>query len=762
MTHGPHSLLRLYAHSTPGAPETWQGLGAHLAETANLAASFARSFDAGDWGDFCGRFHDVGKASQAFQKRLCGGKSVDHATAGGQLAFDLLAELGDFGASLAAFAIMGHHGGLPDGGVIGAHGGITLRDRRERKVEDYSRWPEALPGEPIRPQTLPFQITDAPQNERGFASAFFIRMLFSCLVDADWLDTERFCDPERFARRPRRPLLKDMYREFSAFARNTLAANNKGNEAIFACRQEILDLCQRAGQKPRGCFTLAVPTGGGKTFSSLAFALKHALSHGHDKIIYVIPFVSIIEQNAAAFRKALGPLGQEAVLEHHSSVTEPATEQATDADRATDLRLATENWDAALIVTTAVQFFESLFARQPSRCRKLHNIANSVIILDEAQMLPTELLNPCVMALRELARGYGASLVLCTATQPALFRTDNLYAGFEPGEVTDIITPERLPAIFELFKRVDIEQAGTLSLEAVAEMLAGRHQCLAIVNTRGRCRELYEILGQDEGNFHLSALMYPAHRRRKLEEIHARLKEGKACRVVSTSLVEAGVDIDFPLVLREQTGLDSVAQAAGRCNREGLLAKNGRVIVFSIQGAPPGMPFLRRRARAAASVGGKFDDPLCPAAIEAYFTRLYKLESLDEPGILGMLKGAMTDELLRKAPAMPFSAVAEAFRFIENTMEPVVVECDEALPLLARLEEKPDSEERPGRDERRHILRQLQNFTVQVYKNMLPRLALREIRPYGLKVLCGATGYSEDMGLVSDNPEFREAERNIL
>jgi CRISPR-associated endonuclease/helicase Cas3 len=723
---------------------------------AEKSAEFAQAFGAGEWGKFVGYLHDVGKASADFQAMLEDNKKrkVDHSTAGGQLAFQLFKEAGEFAPALAAFPVMGHHGGLPDGGRVRTVTG-SLFERRLRVVPDFSRWKEALPRSFAPPRELPRQITEADAEERGFATAFFVRMLFSCLTDADWLDTERFCDPRRFASRPEPVRLDWLLNEFDVYLQKMSAKKGK-NPDISALRNEILEHCRQAAKKTPGCFSLTVPTGGGKTFSSLAFALEHALEYGLSRISYVIPFTSIIEQNAAEFRKAFGQLGERAVLEHHSAY--PATDdEVSSAGEAANLRLATENWDTSLIVTTAVQFFESLFASRPAKCRKLHNIANSVIILDEAQMLPPELLQPCVLALRELVRGYGASVVLCTATQPALTATENLSAGFAAGDIREIIPEDRLPEIFSAFKRVSISYAGKLSDAGLAEKLLAEKQVLAIVNTRARARELFASLGVQDGHYHLSALMHPRHRSRKLDSIRERLDSGGICRVVSTSLVEAGVDIDFPVIFREESGLDSVAQAAGRCNREALLPE-GKVTVFTPEGGLPKAPFFNRRATAAAWARGCFADLLSPEAVQAYFSRLYTLENLDAPGILAQLEEAVGDEndALLDFPSIPFRKVEAGFRFIREDTVPLVIEDDFALPLLASLETADD------REAAREILRRLQSCTVQVHKSVLSRLSIRYVHKYGLAVLSGATGYSEDVGLVLDDPYFREKERNIF
>ena len=370
-------------------------------------------------------------------------------------------------------------------------------------------------------------------------------------------------------------------------------------------------------------FSLTVPTGGGKTLTSLAFALDHAIAHGLDRIVYVIPYTSIIEQTAQVFRDAVGEDGD--VLEHHSAVEWDPKGAEQDDDEGREglkkLRRDAENWDARIIVTTSVQFFESLFAARTSACRKLHNLAKSVIILDEAQTLPLPLLRPCMAAIETLAAGYRASVVLCTATQPALNKQDGFDKGFE--NVRELAPdPQHL---YMQLKRVRVEIAPEpLNDETLAAQLRSQNQVLCIVNSRAHARDLFGQIKDAPGARHLSTLMCPLHRRAALAKIRQDLKDGKPVRLIATSLIEAGVDVDFPTVWRAMTGLDSIAQAAGRCNREGYMAK-GIVHVFrpdDVDGrkTPPAMEQLAAATRQALWVHG--DEPLGLAA-RAYFSLVY-------------------------------------------------------------------------------------------------------------------------------------------
>ncbi len=495
-------MTRYYAHSLAGRPEEhWQPLEEHLHNTAELAAEFARHFSAAELGRLCGRWHDLGKFTPEFQRRLRGGRAhVDHKTHGARQAVEACGpQLG----MLLAYVLAGHHGGLPDGKAVPPSDLKSLLQPEGRpRLRDVP--PQLLSAPRLEPPPL-----RACPERLGFQVAFFIRMLYSALVDADFLDTERFMDPERFALRRPGPTLESLRETLRAHLAD-VCREAKATE-VNARRREILDACLAAADWEPGLFSLSVPTGGGKTLSSLAFALEHARRYGLRRVIYVIPYTSIIEQNARVFRKILGA---EAVLEHHSNFfPETRSEAEEDTDAYKRARLCAENWDAPLVVTTNVQFFESLFANKSSRCRKLHNLAKSVIILDEAQMLPLPYLRPCLEALEELRRPlYGASVVFCTATQPNLSREDFQFGLPNVREIMP--DPAGLAVAFE---RVRLTDCGTLDESDLAERLAGHEQVLCVVNTRKRAASLFQLLRGLPGIRHLSARMCPRHRRQVLE-----------------------------------------------------------------------------------------------------------------------------------------------------------------------------------------------------------------------------------------------------
>jgi CRISPR-associated endonuclease/helicase Cas3 len=722
--------MKFYAHSLEGEPpERWQPLEEHLRNVAEMAAEFASSFGATSWGHCVGLLHDSGKASKQFLRRLAGESlKVDHSTFGARLAWDNGGRLGP----LMSYVIAGHHGGLPDGGEQESQ--LHYRLNNDKVMSGI----EALPGLGVSCDlTLPFKLSP---ELAGFSLSFFVRLLFSCLVDADFLDTERFCSPTKtLARRCDAP------KENLPFLREKLGVHmewlvrQSEETPVNLLRQEILAQCRNKATLSQRIFSLTVPTGGGKTLSSMTFALEHAIRHGLRRVIYAIPFTSIIEQNAKIFREIFG---SEHILEHHCNYRE----RDEDGEEYNRWRtLAVENWDAPIVVTTNVMFFESLFSNKPSRCRKLHNIARSVIVLDEAQAIPTQYLEPCLAALRELVVHYGCSIVLCTATQPAL---DDKKLRTALPTIEEIIAD---PAgLYEKLHRTKVELVGRQPDAELAERLSVERQVLCIVSTKPQAKALFERLGAEDGVFHLSTNMYPIHRRRVLDLIRQRLKEGAICRVVSTSLVEAGVDLDFPVVFRAMAGLDSIAQAAGRCNREGkLVDKNGklimgRVVVFEPE-KPPRMPWLTRCAGRAGEVLRNLPskaDPLALEAMRQYFELLYDVQELDAAQILRLLNPRPVSKEL----SFPFREAAQSFRFIEEENIGVIIPIEpeaEKLVSALRFSESP-----------RAAIRKLQQYSVAVRQRELAALieagAIETIYDR-FPILRNLAAYRDDIGLCVDD-----------
>ena len=759
--------LSYYAHSAQDKLgnllpyEHWQTLQSHSVNVGEMAAEFARVFGAQEIACQTGQLHDLGKYSEAFNRRLHGGPPVDHATAGAKIAVE---RWGNVIGKLMAFCIAGHHAGLANG----SGEGDNRRTLKQRLALQFGADIPALDNlwqqEIKLPQNLSAPPLKADAHHPFFSYAFFTRMLYSCLVDADYLDTEAFYLnlENKAAERGGYPKLNALQHNFNqfinAFRRRIAQAPEqteaeKRNAALNRLRSEILDYAVEQAVQPQGLFTLTVPTGGGKTFTSMAFALEHAKWHGMRRVIYVIPFTSIIEQNAAEFRKAFGELGELAVLEHHSTFDDGELQDDTTKDK---LRLASENWGAPIVVTTAVQFFESLFADRSSRCRKLHNIAGSVIILDEAQMLPLNPLLPIMQAIKELAQNYRCSIVMCTATQPAVQAENGFYRGFE--NVREIAP--KPTALFDKLRRTTVQHIGTQTDADLLAKLAEHPQMLVIVNNRRHARSLYDQAKHLDGTFHLTTLMCAKHRSQKLDEIRGRLKNGEPCRVIATSLIEAGVDVDFPLVMRAEAGLDSVAQAAGRCNREGKRpSENSFVWIFAPEEQWKAPPELATQAAVMRLTADSFsDDLLSTQAVAAYFAELYQLKGseLDNKKILKMHND--TGQSLD----FPFQTIADKFRMIESHMHPLIIPFDgEAENLISSLHHA---------DHIGGLLRKLQPYTVQIPEKALAALyKAGRIEPineqnFGKQfyTLIGLDLYDDVAGLSWDNPYFLQEENSIL
>jgi CRISPR-associated endonuclease/helicase Cas3 len=739
-------VSRYFAHSLPNRPiEEWEPLDDHLKAVSELAGKFADGFGAADWGRVLGLWHDLGKYSAAFQAFLLQANAidahmeqqpgrVDHSTAGAQHATAAMEPWG----RLLAYPIAGHHAGLCD-----SAGGISsLANRLVKTIEAF----DAAPASLIQVESLPqpgLSIDTKDEARASFQLSLFVRMLFSCLVDADFLATESFMNPEQAKHRPRARRQIDNMAIALAQHLARLAAGGADNE-VGRRRQQVLAACRAAVDQPPGLFTLTVPTGGGKTLASLAFALAHSQHHALDRVIYAIPFTSIIEQTADVFRNVFARLGDNVVLEHHSNV------DPDDPKRETRLsRLATENWDAPLVVSTNVQLFESLFAARTSQCRKLHNLAGSVIILDEAQTIPVELLQPCLAVLRELVADYHCSIILCTATQPALSRRNGFLIGFE--NVREIIPDPG--SLYQAMKRVEVQQIGALTDQQIVDRMMIEESFLCIVNTRPHAAKLFgQLRARTEdtaGLFHLSTHLCGQHRAELLAKIRQRLCAGKLCRVVSTQLIEAGVDVDFPVVYRALSGLDSIAQAAGRCNREGILSK-GAVYVFDpvdvrLQG------YLASVASSAAEVAPDFADLLDPAAVTRYFELHYwkHADRWDKRDVMRCFPKPAQNF------AFDFRTASERFRMIDDAGKSVFVPYDlKSARLIEQLRQEGPS---------RWLLRRLQRYTVSVYEPIYRQMLGNDIEelPGEYAVLINPDIYDKHLGLRVDRIGYHEPETLI-
>lgn len=740
--------LKFYAHSGNNEDKSdWQMLSNHLRSVGSIAKNNARFFRAETLSELAGLMHDLGKYTMGFQKRLEGGPRVDHATAGAQVALQKWGNLG----KLVAYVVAGHHAGLANG-VDEGKGRSTLAQRLKMDISKLNEiWEKEieLPESIEPPKLIP------SKNQEGFQAAFLIRMIFSCLVDADYIDTELFysnLEGKEVARGYKYSLeilQESLNRYFGELRAKLLVSTSEVNSQ----RDNILHTVREKSNLSPGLFSLSVPTGGGKTLASMAFSLDHAIKHNLRRIIYVIPFTSIVEQNAGVFRDVFKDIGQDVVLEHHSSFDD---EKIAFRDETKDkLKLAMENWDAPIVVTTAVQFFESLFADRTSKCRKLHNITGSVIILDEAQMLPLNLLRPTMAAIDELARNYNCSIVLCTATQPALKQSDHFYKGFK--SVRELAPDPVL--LSKRFERVSVRHLGVMDDNQIIDEVKERRQALVIVNNRRHARVLCDLLGDGEGHHHLTTLMCAKHRAEIMRAVREDLKQNRVCRVISTSLIEAGVDVDFPTVMRAEAGLDSIAQAAGRCNREGLRPKElSEVLIFqSPEWKAP--PELDQFAASMRHISRRFEDELLSLeAIKAYFQDVYwrKGEELDAKKILKRHKDHYQNL------SFPFQNIARDYRIIENHMVPVVVSYDgEAEKWVKRLRYA----ERLG-----EIPRRLQPYLVQIPRSAVNSLvSVGSIETIGeerfgdqFKLLINNDLYDQRAGLKWDDPAYLKVESTVI
>lgn len=730
-TRSPEQSAKRYlAHVRQNADGSFfiHDLEEHLRGVARLSQEFASTFASADWGSLAGLWHDLGKYSPAFQGYIAkgsgfdpdahieGGKGrVNHSSAGALHAVETLGGKG----RLLAYLIAGHHAGLPDW-----HSDENALSSLSQRLEDRQHLQAisavAIPEDVLSPAIIPA----AKPLGGAVGLPLWLRMLFSCLVDADFLDTEKFMVGAEA--QPRGSFLPIIQLLVKFDERMRIVAAEATPTPVNRVRAEVLRQCRDRASDPQGIFSLTVPTGGGKTLSSLAFALTHAVRYQKQRIIYVIPYTSIIEQTAAVFRDIFG----DNLVEHHSNL-DPEKETAKS-------RLATENWDASIIVTTNVQFFESLFAARTSSCRKLHHIVNSVVVLDEAQLLNHEFLEPIMDTINLLSRHYGVTFVLSTATQPALNSREGFGWKFRGlNDVREIMTDP--DALYRDLTRVVVEMPSDFhdrrSWEEIATELAVHESVLAVVNTRRDCRELHELM--PEGTIHLSAGMCGEHRSQVIAAIRERLEKKVPTRVVSTQLVEAGVDIDFPVVYRALSGLDSIAQAAGRCNREGKLDR-GKVVVFvPPKSSPPGT--LRRAEQTTVSLlSGSTSDPMARGLFTRYFEHFYmKADSLDKHGINDLLGKDARDLKIQ------FRTAAEKFKLIDDVeSQAILVWYGESQALIGKL--KRDGPER-------WLMRKLQRYSVNLPRRVVSKLVadgeVSEVYP-GIFAQAVSTLYNDKIGVM--------------
>lgn len=710
----------------------------HQRGVAELAAEFSRRFGLPTWGHVLGMLHDKGKERNAFQQyiRMVNGMPLadfehyeehNHAFVGGVLAIDLL---GKNVLNLIANQIISHHTGL--------HDYIDVENVLERRPLPLEISKEDIC---IDRGLLVKELRNAPFTRLSVEMKHFhhlSRMLFSCLVDADRLDTERFMNVESWRKRGSASTLTDLLPKLESFLQKLQSGSD--DTEVNSIRRKVMERCGETSSGDKGFYSLTVPTGGGKTLSSLLWAMKHAVHHSMRRIIIAIPYTSIIVQTAGILKSIFG---EENVLEHHSGFN---PEEIIDEEVREKAILAAENWDYPIIVTTNVQLFESMFSNRPSVCRKLHNIVESVIILDEVQTLPTDFLQPVVDAMKAYHKLFGVSFLFTTASQPVLSGTiegTNPRARIDGIEHISEIIPEEY-ALHDRLRRVKlvIDNTGK-TYDDIAAEIASHDKVLCIVNTRKDAKELYDRLPDDGIKLHLSRMMCPAHISETICRIKTLLKNGSQpiVRVVATQLVEAGVDIDFPVVFRQEAGLDSVLQAAGRCNREGKHAM-GQTFVFSLS-AQNRIPFGSMAAANNARLNLSSDsDWFAPSVMTEYFKQLYsRKNTFDEKDI---------SHYLYKPDELCFEKASELFRLIDDDSMNLIVNWGNSFGLAEKLKEIGCSYS---------LMKQLAQFTVSIHRSDFNKLkeygAVEEIIE-GVYVVPDRAQYDNATGLSLDNHWMEE------
>ena len=710
-----------YAHSE-NADGEFHSLAEHLASVAILASEFCESYCDGaestEIAYYAGLWHDLGKFNSNFQAYLRGElpRGPDHKAAGVKVALQECQPVG--------LLVQGHHGGLQ--AIKHLAGWLREKDSdpaTENALEHARQIIQAL--EPEKSLTIPKSVRSSKLK-----AELWLRMVFSALVDADYLDTERHFESDKSESRSTKADIPLLWRKFQV-GYKAQTAGATGN--VNALRAKVHAVCQEGAKKARGFFKLSAPTGSGKTMAGLGFALRHATEHDMQRVIIAVPFVSITEQTASTYRSLLECDTTEekrVVLEHHSMFDE---QEQVESQSESWNKLASENWDAPIVVTTTVQLFNSLFSNMPRDTRKLHNLANSVIILDEVQTLPSKLLEPILDALKSLVEDYNSTVVLSTATQPAF----NAIRAFRDVDATDLVPASIVQS--PVWRRVNFRWQidAPRSWDQVADEMREYHQSLAIVNTKAAALSLLASLNDEEA-LHLSTLLCGKHRLDIINEVRRRLDNGEDCRVVSTQVVEAGVDIDFPFVTRALGPLDSIVQAAGRCNRSGN-SERGEVVIFQpAEDAemPPGQYKTATDLTRIQFNAGSLDLH-SHQTIEDYFRELFSIADLDAA------------KVQEKRRDFDYPEVSKRFRMIEdNSVSAVITGYGDSADkdkVSGHIEMLRNRKGNPRRS-----LRKIQPWTVPIYERQLPQFLrdglLAEIIP-GLYEWCG--NYDERTGIGS-------------
>lgn len=733
----PEYISHLYKDNKTGI-FVFQSNAEHQNNVAELASLFAGSFGLKLWGHLLGILHDKGKERDAFQQyiRTTNGLPVTdkksygdhhHAFVGGILAIKYM---GKGVLNLLANQVISHHTGLHD--YADAENVIE-----ERQLPEEINKKDIVQNIP----QLQKELLESPFSKLKVGMTHFhhlSRMLFSCLVDADRLDTERFMDIESWKKRGCSSTLTNLLPKLEAYLSEL--QQHAPNTEVNRIRKKVQEQCGMMSSSEKGFYSLTVPTGGGKTLSSLLWAMKHAVNHGMNRIIIAIPYTSIIVQTAGLLKDIFG---EENVLEHHSNFNPDEIKDEGVREKA---KLATENWDYPIIVTTNVQLFESIFSNKPCDCRKLHNIVNSVLILDEVQTLPTDFLQPIVDALKAYQNMFGVSVLFTTASQPVLsglIKGANPKADFDGIERITEIIPQKY-ALHDKLRRVTLEIDNTgKTYDEIAAKVAIYNKALCIVNTRKDAKELYDRLPDEGVKLHLSRMMCPAHVSETIFKIKALLKDESqpVVRVIATQLVEAGVDIDFPVVFRQETGLDSVLQAAGRCNREGRNAV-GTTFVFSLA-ADKRVPFGTMAAANNARLNlPEGIDWFAPSVMEKYFHQLYsRKNTFDDKDM---------KHYLYNPNELCFETASNEFKLIDDDCINIIVNWGNSMELVKKLKESGCTYS---------LMKQLAKYTVGVHRSDFDKLvsyaAIEEVLE-GIYVLADRGQYDKNTGLSLNNHWMEE------
>ncbi len=712
-----HTFTPIISHLRQDPDWQIQTNEAHCTGTADLAQRFAATFRMGAWGRLLGLMHDRGKESPGFQAYIRRSSGYDE---------DAYSPLPKHHSIHGAILLHSHRMDALhwlSNPVAGHHRGLYDTDDLDKKLAE-----EEIPAEISH--TLPDVKLELPEgNLKPSDIHHLCRMLFSCLVDADRLDTERFMNPDKSSLREIGASMETLRERLD---RHMTRFQNLPKTSLNLLRNRIQELCKKGAKGPSGFYELTVPTGGGKTLASVIWGINHAIHTGKRRVVIAIPFTSIIVQTAATLRDIFG---EENVFEHHSAVDDDHSD-----DKA---KLTSENWDAPIVVTTNVQLFESIFSNRPSACRKLHALTESVVILDEAQSLPLSFLQPIVDAMQSYHRLFGTSFLLCTASQPVLDgdrkgASGAIFHGIAPTSISPLI-PEEL-ALHDRLRRVELKfEKDVWDYDDTARHLEEHERVLCVVNTRRHALEIFNALDKTEvPTYHLSRFMCPAHLMETIDEIKERLKNpGLPIRVVSTQLIEAGVDMDFPVVYRELAGLDSLLQAAGRCNREGRLDM-GATYVFQLDTPLRGgaMAFARDTMKDLLEVSPDADW-LDPAMMRTYYTKLYRRTStFDKEDVTTLLNDPRNCQ---------YETASEKFKLIDEVGMKIIVNFAGASALVEQLKHSG-----PTRD----LARKLGRYTVDVpprlYHDLFKAGLIEEPYP-GFHYIPLAGQYDSSTGLRTSN-----------